>query len=152
MPKKITKDKTSHGKITDLIETARSKHNHICISTISLGLGRIIGIHFDISDAYWIVAYPKNSPKENIVYETMVGDCISIKDHIDKHDLISQFFELQGSPPTKEFIISADTREEFERAARNSVEGELTEEYVSNILKGYDECIAPIITENKKNS
>lgn len=120
-----------------IIDAVRAKHNDICISTVYDDLGRIVGVHFDDMDIYHIVDYPsREGQPARRRYETMVGACDSLNGIYRGHDYLDASFTRRDCPPQDDFIVTADSRDDFV-----AVSGE-------HGAAHYDEVIAPALAAN----
>lgn len=135
------------------VEETRRMHNHICISGSTDLPCRLLGIHFDESDVYYVVGYPAKGDEEaSITCESMVGYCESMKGVMQVHDNLDEAFTRRDCPPRAEFTVTADTREEFGRAATLYLEDddlpEIKAERLADALAHYDRDIAPLLAAN----
>lgn len=92
---------------------ARAIHNQICV-VHDCEMARVVGIHRDAFDAYYICLRMNDVQHEsNRYYASMVGAAVSLRD-IDRYDRIDAVFALNGAPPSDTFIETTATREENE--------------------------------------
>lgn len=132
--------------LQDHIEELSAMHNHIVLSSMSMKLGRLIGMHIDQMDTYYVVSYPSLDAKDaHIQYESMVGGCFSLKETFPDYDWLSDQMEWQGAKATETFQLSADTREQFREMAVGGKDHPLAIESGEAAVKEYDEVIAPAL-------
>lgn len=102
-------------------EECRAKFNDICL-VHDHQLGRLVGIHEDSFDMYYIVRVPRYDRHRGIeipeggreYMASAVGWCSSMRGH-ERYDALEGMFTCNGCPPAAEFIITRDDRTEEEQ-------------------------------------
>lgn len=94
----------------------RKMFNEICI-VHDHQLGRVVGIHQDAMDIYYIVRvkrgdipFGRELPEGGReYYASGAGHCSTLKGH-ERYEQLENMFTLNGCPPAKDFTISIDSR------------------------------------------
>ena len=133
--------------LRSIIERESRNHNRLCLSDITSKVGRLIGVHIDEMDLYYIMAYPEDgSEKAHVSLETMVGGYFLLEENLQSRWSCEQF-EQKGSPRTNVFKVSADTREQFREMATGGKDDPIAAARGEDAVKDYDENVVPLLTQ-----
>lgn len=118
------------------IDEVRAMHNLICL-LYDTDLVRVVGIHFDGTDAYYVTRSMSHFGQEPVDRKsTMVGGCDSMKGVLPRYERTDELFAMNGCPPTETFAVTADTRRQFGEMAGDQA------------LTHYDEDMVPLLLAN----
>ena len=89
----------------------RKLHNEIVI-VHDQKIGRLIGVHEDIIDFYYVVLHmaEPGSPAPNIRLYSAVGGCESMR-CVNRYDQIDNVHSFNGAPPQERFRVTRHTKE-----------------------------------------
>lgn len=137
--------------LRSIVDRERINHNRLCVSDITSQVCRLIGVHVDEMDVYYIMSYPEDGDeKSHISYETMVSGYYLLEENAQSQWLCDQF-SRKGAPRTDVFKFSADTREQFREMGMGT--GDKNHPLViargEAAVKDYDENVAPLLIEQK---